>query len=33
MTGVGVASGAVGFVISGNVLWLALGTAAGATFA
>jgi len=32
MTGVGVALGAVGFVLSGNVLCSALGTAIGATF-
>jgi len=30
MTGVGVALGAVGFVITGEPLWIAAGAAAGA---
>ena len=31
MTGVGVALGAVGFVMTGEPLWIAAGAAAGAT--
>ena len=31
MTGVGVALGAIGFVVTGEPLWIAAGAAAGAT--